>query len=118
MTATSPRSAAVPQADIDQLNMTLSVPAVTPDDAEYDEARKVFNAMIDRKPAMIVHCADVADVIAAVNFARDHGMLLAVRGGRQYLARGGPRHARVRVGNADRNHLDHWRRRSDARRGC
>jgi FAD/FMN-containing dehydrogenase len=81
MTATSPRSAAVPQADIDQLNMTLSVPAVTPDDAEYDEARKVFNAMIDRKPAMIVHCADVADVIAAVNFARDHGMLLAVRGG-------------------------------------
>ena len=81
MTATSPRSAAVPQADIDQLNMVLSVPAVMPGDPEYDEARKVFNAMIDRKPAMIVHCADVADVIASVNFAREHGMLLAVRGG-------------------------------------
>lgn len=49
--------------------------------AEYDSARKVYNGMIDRYPRLIVRCADVADVIAAVNFARDNELLLAVRGG-------------------------------------
>lgn len=50
-------------------------------DPEYDAARKVYNAMIDRRPRMIVRCVDVADVIACVDFARTEGMLLAVRGG-------------------------------------
>ena len=45
---------------------------VQPGDAEYDSARKVYNAMIDNRPRLIVLCADVADVIAAVNFAREH----------------------------------------------
>ena len=52
-----------------------------PGDAEYDVARQVFNAMIDRHPRLIVSCADVADVIHTVNFARQQGLLLAVRGG-------------------------------------
>jgi FAD/FMN-containing dehydrogenase len=50
-------------------------------DAGYDQARKVYNGMIDRRPGAIAQCADVADVIAAVNFGRDQGTLVAVRGG-------------------------------------
>ena len=50
-------------------------------DPEYDQARKVYNAMIDKRPQLIVRCADVADVIASVNFARANKLLLAVRGG-------------------------------------
>lgn len=54
---------------------------IQPADAEYDAARKVYNAMIDRRPRLIARCVDVADVIAAVNFAREHELLLAIRGG-------------------------------------
>ena len=54
---------------------------VLPSDADYNETRKVYNAMIDKHPGMIVMCADVADVIAAVNFGRDNNLLIAVRGG-------------------------------------
>lgn len=50
-------------------------------DPDYEEARKVYNAMIDRKPALIARCVDVADVIAAVNFARAQKLAVAVRGG-------------------------------------
>lgn len=52
-----------------------------PKDTNYEEARKVYNAMIDKKPKMIVKCTDVADVQLAVNFAREHKMLLSIRGG-------------------------------------
>jgi FAD/FMN-containing dehydrogenase len=55
--------------------------ALTPDDAAYEDARKVYNAMINRKPAAIARCADPADVIAAVQFAREHSLRVAVRGG-------------------------------------
>jgi hypothetical protein len=51
------------------------------EDFEYDDARSLYNAMIDKRPALIVRCADVADVIAAVNFAREQDLLLAIRGG-------------------------------------
>jgi hypothetical protein len=54
---------------------------IGPDDAGYDEARAVYNGMIDRRPRLIARCADTADVIAAVNHARDTGITLAVRGG-------------------------------------
>jgi FAD binding domain/Berberine and berberine like len=54
---------------------------VQPGDSEYDAARRVYNAMIDKRPALIAYCTDVADVMAAVGFAREHKLLLAVRGG-------------------------------------
>ena len=54
---------------------------ITPGDAQYDEARKVYNAMIDRRPGLIARCADVADVQTAVNFAREQKLLVSIRGG-------------------------------------
>src|SRR5690606_18893936 len=48
---------------------------------DYDEVRKLYNAMIDKRPLLIARCADVADVIAAVNFGRDQGLPIAIRGG-------------------------------------
>lgn len=54
---------------------------IQPDDPNYETARKVYNAMIDKYPALIVRVADVADVISAVNFARDNDLPLAIRGG-------------------------------------
>lgn len=52
-----------------------------PQDKGYDDTRKVYNGMIDKHPRIIVKCADVADVILSVNFARENNMLLAIRGG-------------------------------------
>jgi FAD/FMN-containing dehydrogenase len=54
---------------------------VGPGDGGYDEARKVYNAMIDRRPALVARCAGPEDVARAIRFARDRGMPLAVRGG-------------------------------------
>jgi FAD/FMN-containing dehydrogenase len=54
---------------------------IRPTDPGYEEARRVYNGMIDKHPALIARCLDAADVIAAVNFGRDHGLVVAVRGG-------------------------------------
>ncbi len=52
-----------------------------PSDAGYEQAIRVYNGMIEKRPALVARCVDVADVIAAVNFAREHELTLAVRGG-------------------------------------
>ncbi|MDX5437277.1 MAG: FAD-binding oxidoreductase [Pontibacter sp.] len=54
---------------------------IQPNDKEYEEVRKVYNAMIDKHPSLIARCEDVADVVAAVNYARENNMLVAIRGG-------------------------------------
>lgn len=54
---------------------------VLPKDADYDTVRKVYNGMIDKHPAMIAQCANVSDVQTCVNFARDHNVLVSIRGG-------------------------------------
>jgi FAD/FMN-containing dehydrogenase len=66
---------------IDSFRSKLRGRLIQPSDPEYDQARTIWNAMIDRRPALIVRCAGAADVRAAVGFARDHGLPLAVRGG-------------------------------------
>jgi FAD/FMN-containing dehydrogenase len=69
------------EAEVQELRGKFRGELITPADAAYDGARKVYNAMIDKRPALIARCADVADVVASVNFAREKGLLLAVRGG-------------------------------------
>ena len=59
----------------------LSGAVIERGDPTYDEARRVWNGMIDRSPRAIVRCSSTADVVAAVNFAREQGLVLAVRGG-------------------------------------
>ena len=68
------------------LKETISGELILPDSPHYDEVRTIWNAMIDKRPAAIVRCAGVADVVAAVNFAREAGMLLAVHGGGHNIA--------------------------------
>jgi len=65
----------------DQLTEHLRGNLIQPGDSEYEEARRVHNGMIDRRPRFIVRPVDTADVIAAVNFAREEGLVLSVRGG-------------------------------------
>ncbi len=66
---------------VGELKTKLRGRIIGPNDPDYGDARKVYNAMIDKKPGLIARCVDVADVIACVNFARENQVLLAVRGG-------------------------------------
>jgi len=73
--------AIVGDSNLDALRGRLRGPLLRTGDAGYDEARTVFNAMIDHRPALIARCAGAADVIAAVEFAREHDMLVSMKGG-------------------------------------
>jgi UDP-N-acetylenolpyruvoylglucosamine reductase len=66
---------------IEQFASQVRGKIIFPGDPDYDASRKVYNAMIDKHPGMIVKCVDVADVIHSVNFGRENGLLVAVRGG-------------------------------------
>lgn len=68
-------------AAVTELEQSLGGKPVRPGDAAYDEHRSVWNGSIDRAPALIIRCTGVADVIAAVRFARQSGLVVAVRGG-------------------------------------
>ncbi|MGH8809011.1 MAG: FAD-binding oxidoreductase [Noviherbaspirillum sp.] len=71
---------------VDAFRSTLRAQLLQPDDAGYEDARKIWNAMIDRRPALIARCAGTADVRRCVAFARDHDLPLAIRGGGHNIA--------------------------------
>lgn len=71
---------------IDTLKKQLRGNILLPDDPDYEEARRIWNAMIDRRPAGIVQCAGVADVMLSVRVARDNDLLVSVRGGGHNIA--------------------------------
>jgi len=66
---------------VDELKGRLCGPLLRPDGPGYDEARSIWNAMIDRRPALIARCLGVADVVACVNFARERGLALSIKSG-------------------------------------
>ena len=76
-------------ARLDDLRPRLRGPLLAPGDPGYDDARSVWNAMIDRRPAAIARCLGVADVLACVTFARDNRLELSIKGGGQTSGPGG-----------------------------
>lgn len=74
------------RADIEDFRASLRGQLLLPGATGYDDARKIWNGMFDRKPALIARCAGAADVIQSVNFARAHQLLVAVRGGGHSLS--------------------------------
>jgi UDP-N-acetylenolpyruvoylglucosamine reductase len=86
MTALTTPSTEPADLDLDPLHAAVRGDVIEPGDAAYDEARRVYNAAHDRRPAVVVRPVDAADVIAAVRFARDLALPLAVRGGSHAVA--------------------------------
>jgi FAD/FMN-containing dehydrogenase len=74
------------RSDVTVLAAQISGGGLSPDDDGYDEARKVWNATVDRRPTLIARCLTTSDVQAAVRFAAAHRMLLSVRGGGHHIA--------------------------------
>lgn len=74
------------EATIQEFKASLRGELIRPGDEDYEAARKIWNGMIDKHPALIARCAGVADVISAVNFARANKLLVAVRGGGHNVA--------------------------------
>lgn len=76
----------IDESEFEHLKSRLRGSLVTPEDPAYDEARKVWNGLIDKRPGLIVRCTGAADVIASINFAREHDLVVAVRGGGHNVA--------------------------------
>jgi hypothetical protein len=74
------------QDTLDGLKMRLRGQVLLPGDVGYEESRTVWNAMIDRRPAVVVRCISISDVIACVQFAREHNLLLSIKGGGHNIA--------------------------------
>jgi len=74
-------TASVPPPAIDELAGRFLGQIITPRDANYDEARSTWNGLIDKRPAVIAKCLGNSDIVAALAFAKEHGLPLAVRGG-------------------------------------
>ena len=80
------KGAAVEESAVQQLKSSLRGDLLHPGDSGYEDARKIWNGMIDKHPALIARCSGTADVITAANFARNNNLLVAVRGGGHNVA--------------------------------
>lgn len=80
MTTLNGGTTTIGQEAVDELGASLRGDLLTPDAAEYDQTRTIWNAMIDKRPGLIVRCAGAADVIRAENFAKENNLLIAVKG--------------------------------------
>jgi FAD binding domain-containing protein/berberine-like enzyme len=76
----------VPQNAIEQLKRCLRGQLLVPGDSSYDEGRKIWNGMIDKRPALIARCSGTGDVVHTVKFAREHDLPIAIRGGGHNIA--------------------------------
>ncbi len=93
----------------EELRGTIKGSVLVPDDPGYEEARQVWNAMIDRRPAVIVQCAQADDVPPVIRFARKNGLQLSIRGG-------GHQHRRKRPVRQRRR--DRFFKNEERPRGC
>ena len=73
-------------ANIDEFKAHFRGDMLLPSDANYDEVRQIWNAMIDRRPTLIARCASSEDVVQAVPFARKHDLIVSIRGGGHNIA--------------------------------
>src|SRR5271169_2307802 len=71
---------------IAQFKSGLGGPVLRSGDDGYEDARRIWNAMVDKRPALIARCRTVSDIVSSVHFARDHELPLAVRGGGHNVA--------------------------------
>lgn len=71
---------------VEELKRGFKGEVISPNDGAYEDARKIWNAMIDKRPAIIARCASTEDVVKGINFARDNGIVLAIRGGGHNIA--------------------------------
>ncbi|MDW7748126.1 BBE domain-containing protein [Halomonas sp.] len=78
--------AALPPEEAEAFAAGIRGGVITPADADYEAARRVWNGMVDRHPALIARCLGSQDVRRAIDFARDHRMLVSVRGGGHHIA--------------------------------
>lgn len=81
VTTISGVEAALGEWAVEEFALELCGELIRPDDTDYDGSRKIWNGMIDKRPAMIARCTGTADVVESVNFARENGLLLSIRGG-------------------------------------
>src|SRR5690242_9243795 len=80
------RDADLAQEALAALKARVRGAVILPGEAGYDDARTVWNAMIDRRPALVVRCVGTSDVVASVQFAREHHLLLCIKGGGHNIA--------------------------------
>ncbi|HUR30497.1 MAG TPA: FAD-dependent oxidoreductase, partial [Saprospiraceae bacterium] len=86
MTSSNGSPASITPETLETFRSGLRGTLVTPESLDYDTARTIWNAMVDKRPAMIVRCAGTADVIHAVRFAKEHHLLVAVKGAGHNIA--------------------------------
>ena len=77
---------ALPEAPIQELQAGVRGELLRPADDGYDAARRVWNATVDKRPALIARCTGTADVLKMVGFAREHNLVVAIRGGGHNVA--------------------------------